>query len=168
MGYYQLIIAAITLALVCWILMGTSVDDGGLLMVVNNDRLTAVLIPLFLFIIAAYHAITYFMQYRKPGMIIDETGITDYSNKNGIGFIPWQHITGIEKKTVIRRDFLLIHLSNPDEYIERVRNPFKRKGRQTARSLFGTPLLLSNRELHCTFTALEDELQKAYTHYKSK
>lgn len=165
MGYYQLIIAAITLSFICWIWLGKTVDDGGLLMIKGSGRITALIIPGILFLIASYYAFSYFLQYRKPGLIIDSRGITDQSNYNGLGFIPWSDITGVEKRTLLRRDFLLIRLSDPDNYISRIKNPFRRKSLTASHRLLGTPLALSVRELNCTFSELENVVKRAYEAY---
>lgn len=166
MGYYQLVIAVITFSFICWILLGTTTDDGGLLMIKKGNRLTALIIPGLLFIVACYYAITYFLQYRKPGLIIDSKGITDLSNYNGLGFIPWHDITAIEKRTLLRRDFLLIRLSDPDKYISRTKNPFRRKSLTAGNRLLGTPLTLSVRELNCSFSDLEKSVQQAYQSFR--
>ncbi|MFT3676537.1 MAG: STM3941 family protein [Chitinophagaceae bacterium] len=165
MGYYQLVIAAITLSFVCWIVLGKTVDDGGLLLIKGSGRITALIIPGILFIISCYYALSYFFQYRKPGLVIDGTGITDQSNYNALGFIPWSDIKGIEKRTLLRRDFLLIRLSDPEKYISRVKNPFSRKSLSTSNRLLGTPLALSVRELNCTFSSLENSVKQAYETY---
>lgn len=166
MGYYQLIIAVITLSFICWIALGKTVDDGGMLMIKGSGRITALIIPGILFIISCYYAIAYFFQYRKPGLVIDSTGITDQSNYNALGLIPWSDIKGIEKRTLLRHDFLLIRLSDPEKYISRVKNPFRRKSLITSNRLLGTPLALSVRELSCSFSSLENSVKQAYEVYR--
>lgn len=165
LGYYQLLIAAITFSFICWIWLGKTVDDGGLLLIKGSSRITALIIPGILFLISCYYALSYFFQYRKPGLIIDSKGITDRSNYNGLGFIAWRDIAGIEKRTLLRRDFLLIRLSDTDKYISQVKNPFRRKSLTASNRLLGTPLALSVRELNCTFSDLENAVSKAYKKY---
>jgi regulator of protease activity HflC (stomatin/prohibitin superfamily) len=166
MGYYQLIIAVITLSFICWIALGKTVDDGGMLMIKSSGRITALIIPGILFIISCYYAIAYFFQYRKPGLVIDSTGITDQSNYNALGLIPWSDIKEIEKRTLLRRDFLLIRLSDPEKYISRVKNPFRRKSLIASNRLLGTPLAISVRELNCSFSSLENSVNQAYEVYR--
>ncbi|GAB3162586.1 hypothetical protein GCM10027291_00550 [Telluribacter humicola] len=38
---------------------------------------------------------------NKPGLIIDEFGITDNSNATSVGLIEWKDITKVEKKVVV-------------------------------------------------------------------
>lgn len=165
LGYYQLVIAIITFSFICWIALGKTADDGGMLMIKGSGRITALIIPCILFLISCYYALSYFLQYRKPGLIIDSNGITDQSNYNGLGLITWRDITGIEKRTLLRRDFLLIRLSDPDKYISRVKNPFRRKSLTASNRLLGTPLALSVRELNCSFSSLENSVKQAYRAY---
>jgi cytochrome c biogenesis protein CcdA len=59
---------------------------------------------------------------KKPGLIINQYGITDNTNSNSFGLIEWNDIVSIENKQVMSTKFLLLHTNKPEKYISRVNN----------------------------------------------
>lgn len=56
---------------------------------------------------------------KKPALIIDQAGITDYASSLSAGFIPWSDITGAGIATFHKQKFLGISLRNPQDYLEK-------------------------------------------------
>ncbi|WP_223816125.1 STM3941 family protein [Adhaeribacter rhizoryzae] len=95
---------------------------------------------------------------QKIGLIVDEHGITDYTNASSVGLIDWADITGIETEEVMSTKFLLIFTINPDKYLERVKG-FKRKLMQGNMKMYGTPLAITSTTLNYNFNDLEKLLK---------
>lgn len=66
-------------------------------------RISGVLSAVFFGICLVF--ITHKLFDNKPGLIIDQYGITNNTNAMGIGLIEWDDITGIEKKQVVSTHF---------------------------------------------------------------
>jgi hypothetical protein len=91
---------------------------------------------------------------KKVGLIVDEIGITDYTNASSVGLIDWVDITEIETEEVMSTKILLIFTLNPDKYLNRV-NGFKRKLMQGNMKMYGTPLAITSNTVNYNFDALE-------------
>lgn len=100
----------------------------------------------------------YKLMDKKPGLIIDEDGITDNSGAVNAGLIEWKDIISIDVKKIISTDLLIIHVNDPDKYINRA-------GRQKAwlmrrsMGLYGTPINISSTALKYNFDELYKLLQ---------
>lgn len=60
--------------------------------------------------------------YNKPGLIVSDEGITDYSTIVGVGLIEWVDIINIQEKGI----FITIFVADPVLYISRQTNFLKR------------------------------------------
>jgi hypothetical protein len=100
---------------------------------------------------------------NKPGMIIDESGITDNSSGVAAGQILWSDINSVSVITVQKQSFILLHVKNPQDYIDRQRGIFKKKMMQMNYKMYGSPLTLSANGLKITF----DELYELVLHHSS-
>lgn len=96
---------------------------------------------------------------NKPGLIIDESGIIDNSGAASAGLILWTDINSLSVMTVQKQKFILLHVKNPMDYIERQRGAFKRKMMQLNFKMYGSPLTISANGLKITF----DELHRLVT-----
>ena len=96
---------------------------------------------------------------KRPGLIVDEQGIYDNTSGTSIGLIRWEDITEIETKDISSTKVLLIHVSNPDAYLDKV-SGFKRKAMQMNYNMYGTPLSITANTLKYKFNALEQLLQE--------
>ena len=77
-----------------------------------------------------------------PGLIIDDGGITDYSNIASIGFIPWSDIDSIkEVKGDFNRNLIVIVVKNPEIYINK--SSRMSTGRKYQFQPFGSPILIN-------------------------
>lgn len=89
----------------------------------------------------------------KPGLIINEKGITDNSTATSVGFIPWRDITSVEPIKVVSTSFLIVHVKNPESYISKETNTLVKKSLQYNRKNHGSPIAIGS-------TTLAMKLQK--------
>jgi hypothetical protein len=57
---------------------------------------------------------------RSPALIIDERGLTDNASFTSAGFIPWSDIQAVQIMQVKRQPFLAIHVTDPEQYLQRL------------------------------------------------
>ena len=100
---------------------------------------------------------------KRPGLIIDENGITDNSNASSIGLIKWTDITEVKTEQVMSTKFFLVYVKNPDEYIEKPKSRIKRKLLQANMNKYGTPLSITSNTLSWDFDRLEKLIMKSIT-----
>lgn len=104
----------------------------------------------------------------KPGLKIDEYGITDNTNATSMGLIEWEDITGIEKKQVMSNRFLILHTNRPEKYIDRAKNVITKKAMDMNNKTYGSPITIISNSLKIDFNDLEKlirlelEKRKAY------
>ncbi|MBN2614925.1 MAG: hypothetical protein JXR71_04465 [Bacteroidales bacterium] len=104
---------------------------------------------------------------KKPGLIIDQQGITDNTTASSAGLIEWNDITAIETKKVLTNRFMLIRVSNPDYYLNRV-NGLKQKILRENLDLYETPISITTSTLKCTFQELEKLLNEKFNENRIK
>lgn len=56
----------------------------------------------------------------KPLIIADESGFTDSSNTNSMGFVPWKDVKNIYIATMQRNRMIQVELIYPDVYLDRL------------------------------------------------
>lgn len=103
---------------------------------------------------------------RTPGVIINDKGITDNSSGVSVGLITWNDITGISTTVVVTTKYLLLHVSNPEEYLAKA-NKTKARIMKANMKMVGTPLSISTNTLACTFDELEKIITDAFKEYNS-
>ncbi|MDR2222926.1 MAG: hypothetical protein LBE34_09310 [Flavobacteriaceae bacterium] len=79
----------------------------------------------------------------KPGLIINNQGIWDNATAVSAGLIPWKDILSIEEVEAYSQKFILVVVSNPEEYLNKVTNSFKRKAIEANFKQYGTPISIS-------------------------
>jgi hypothetical protein len=144
----------------------------GIFFVIVQSHVPGILLPLPVIIIIAVALLAivgflvgtlYFRQILKngPGLIIDDTGFTDYSSGLAAGYIPWTDVKGI--KTIsppkYKRRSISIILKNPNAFLERQPNALKRKAMTVNFRNYGSPIQLSANSLECSFDELLHHLQ---------
>jgi hypothetical protein len=97
---------------------------------------------------------------KKPGLIIDEEGITDHSSAIPAGFIPWSDITNIVEISIYKNRLLLIKVKDPSIYINRQTGFLKRKAVEYNYKNYGTPIAIGAQSLQYSFDELKSLLQK--------
>lgn len=92
---------------------------------------------------------------KKPGLIIDQKGIIDNSNATSVGLIEWSDINRIEKKQVMSTEFLILHINQPEKYIQRVKNIILKKAIEMNVKKYGSPISITCTSLEITIKELE-------------
>jgi len=103
---------------------------------------------------------------KKPGLIINQFGITDNTNSNSFGLIEWNDIVSIENKQVMSTKFLLLHTNNPEKYISRVNNFILKRTVKMNFKTYGTPISIASNSLKINFEELEFLLKKEFNKNK--
>jgi len=129
-------------------------------------------------IIAGYASIIFFgvcafALVRKafsnaPGLLIDKNGITDNSSGVSVGFIGWNDITKLSVSQVAQQNFIMVHVSDPDSYIQRQHNIFERKALAANYDMYGTPISITANGLKCDFDELFSLLTTGLIKYKKE
>ena len=114
-------------------------------------------------------AITIFRKFsdKKAGLIISRQGITDNSSGVSAGLIPWTDIKEIKVSQMMNQKFLMIIVSNPQDYLDKVTNPLKRNAMKMNYKTYGSPISISSNALHTNFDDLERLLVQKMNEYKS-
>lgn len=103
---------------------------------------------------------------KTPGLVINDKGIYDNASGISAGHIPWNDIVEISETIVVNQSFINIVVKNPDEYIKRQKNIFKRKLVQINYSSFGTAIAIPSVALNCEFNKLKRILQQEFEKHK--
>lgn len=91
---------------------------------------------------------------QKPGLIIDETGLTDNSGGLSAGTIPWADIEDISVLEIHKNKMIMIYVKDPQEYINRQSNVIKRKLMHMNNNSYGTPISITTNGLKTSFDDL--------------
>jgi hypothetical protein len=75
-----------------------------------------------------------------PAMIISDKDIYDHTGTAGDGLINWEDITGIRESQINGKKYLTIDVKHPQLYIDRQRNPVKRKMLVSMMEQHGSPI----------------------------
>ena len=91
---------------------------------------------------------------KKPGLIIDNTGLIDNSSGLAAGQILWADIDNISVIKVHSQKLIMLHVKNPQDYIDRQTSLIKRKGMQFNYKMYETPLSITSNGLNTSFDHL--------------
>ena len=125
--------------------------------------------------IAGYSSIVFFglcafvlikkLPDNKPGLIIDQTGLTDNSSGVSAGQILWTDIENISVIEIHSQKLIMLQVTNPQDYIDKQTSSFKRKMMQLNYKMYGTPLSITSNGLKISFdellSTLTDKLNAA-------
>jgi len=104
---------------------------------------------------------------KKAGLIINKQGIIDNSSGVSAGLVTWSDIEEIKVIQVMNQKFLMFIVKNPQQYIDRVTNPIKRKGMEINYKSYGSPISISANSLKTNFDGLYNLLTEKIKEYKS-
>lgn len=96
---------------------------------------------------------------HKPGLIISNEGITDNSSGVSAGFIPWTDVVAIDETQVYNQKFINVIVKNPQDYIDRESNAFKRKMMQVNHKSYRTLIGISANALQYDYAELKSLLE---------
>ena len=149
----------------------------GLWFLVNPPKINNPILgnPTLIFIVGlvsilffGFVAITIFRKFsdKKAGLIISKEGITDNSSGVSAGQIPWTDILEIKVSQVMSQKFLMLIVSNPQDYLDKVTNPLKRNTMKMNYKTYGSPISISSNALQTDFDNLYKLLKEKMREYK--
>jgi hypothetical protein len=100
---------------------------------------------------------------KKPGLVLNSSGIIDNSSGVAAGFIPWSEITGAEIFEMHRQKILIIKVKSPQTYIDRG-NALRRAANKMNAKMGGSPIAITSSTLKIAFP----ELLSTFEHYHQK
>lgn len=73
-------------------------------------------------VLCAYSAVIFIKRLinYKPLIILDESGFTDNSGADPIGFVPWSDVKNIYMVTMRHNKLIQVELAYPEEYLNRM------------------------------------------------
>jgi hypothetical protein len=102
----------------------------------------------------------------QHGLVIDERGIFDNSRVTSIGMVPWKDICGIsEAKGDFKQPLIVVHVVNPDSYV--YKTPKFAPSRQVLVKQFGSPVVISPRNLECDPAELKQWIEEGISSWGS-
>lgn len=101
---------------------------------------------------------------KKPAMVLDEEGFTDYTSGVNTGKVLWKDVTGICLKEGMGQQFIMLKVKDPEKYIEREKNPLKLRILQMNNRLYETPINISAKGMKISFEDLYQLLKEKATH----
>lgn len=91
---------------------------------------------------------------KRPALTLTSEGIEDHSNAVSLGLIPWRDILAVEPLKVLRQEFLIIRVANPQEYLVKSTNYFKRASLKYNFRHYGSPLAITANTLKISLSEL--------------
>jgi hypothetical protein len=108
------------------------------------------------------------MPSDKPGLIIDDTGLTDNSSGLPAGQILWSDIEKVSVNEISGQRIIMLHAKNPQDYIDRQTSLFVRKGMELNNRLYGKPLSLTANGLKISLEDLLALVTKKFEETRQK
>jgi hypothetical protein len=100
---------------------------------------------------------------KKPGLVIDNTGITDNCSVLKAKHIKWENIIKIKNNNLLIVQFISIYINNPDEYIKQFKSKLSIKMLKWDKKMASTPINISVDSLKCKPKELISILQSKLT-----
>lgn len=95
---------------------------------------------------------------KKPGLVIDGEGITDNSSGVSAGKILWKDVKDISAQEVMSQKFIMLKMKNPEFYLQREKNPIKKRMMELNYRLYQTPVNISANGLKIGFDKLYSQI----------
>ncbi len=105
---------------------------------------------------------------RRPGLVIDERGITDHSSGVSVGLVEWADIQEMATTRIVTEPFLVLRTAEPEKYIARAPNALIRRAMQANYRMTGSPLNLSARSLPISFEELVELIQREWERHREE
>ncbi len=97
---------------------------------------------------------------KKPGLIIDDKGLTDHSNMLSPGFIPWGEIISIKTaEGDFKRPLIVVMVNNPDAFLNK--KPKMRASLEYQYRQYGSPIVINPAILECDVQQLIEWLNES-------
>jgi hypothetical protein len=103
---------------------------------------------------------------KKPGLIIDEEGITDNSSGVAAGKILWSDIKKVSVERVSGQQLIMVEVKNPQQYIKAQKNPLKKSMMTLNYSLYKTPIHITAMGMKVKFDNLYKAVENGFQQSK--
>jgi hypothetical protein len=100
---------------------------------------------------------------RRPGLVLNSSGIVDNASGVAAGFIPWSEVTGASLYEIQGQKMLRIGVRDPRKYVERG-GALKRALNRANSKMGGSPVAISSASLKIDFP----ELLSLFARYQRK
>lgn len=90
---------------------------------------------------------------KKPGLVLNNSGIIDNASSLSAGLIPWSDVVGSEIFEVQKQKMLIVKVRNPQKYINRG-NWLRKTMTKSTYKMCGSPISISSNTLNITFPEL--------------
>lgn len=107
------------------------------------------------------------LRQKGPAFIVTDEGFTDHSSGVSVGFVPWEDVVEIKAKSIVGASYLRVTVKNPETYIQREKNPFKRMMIRANHKQFKAAVSISAGAIRCSFEELQDLLDRRFKAYKA-
>ena len=104
---------------------------------------------------------------RRPGLIIDRTGVVDHSSALDAATIPWLDILDVYEREYRRRPFAVLKVRTSEKYIEAV-SGMARTARRNYFRWFGSPIAMTAANLAIDHLGLMQALSEGLRRYGRK
>lgn len=104
---------------------------------------------------------------KRPGLIIDNQGITDNATSVVNGLIPWEDVFSFVECQVKSNKFIMVYVLNPQEYIDKQTSFIKRKSMEANLKTYGTSVFINMTFLAISQQDLLDKLNQRLDQYRS-
>lgn len=108
----------------------------------------------------------------RPGLIIDDLGITDNSSAVAVGRVFWHDVTDVESFEMYGRrhagpisKFVILRVKKPQRYLDQQMAFLKRQAMQTNFKMCGTPVTITSNTLKITHQDLYTLLRRKHAEY---
>ena len=137
----------------------------GILFVTSPEKYTSSIMrsPTIIFITGLasilFFSLCFFFISKKlgdnsPGLVISDDGILDNSSGVSAGQIMWTEIEDIYVIEIHRQKLIMLQVKNPQDYINKQTNGFKRKLMTLNYKMYGTPISITSNGLKISFDEL--------------
>ena len=99
---------------------------------------------------------------KKEGIWISKDEVNDQSSGIAAGKILWKDVKNIRVETVDGQHFILLEVSNPEEYIQQQQNPLKKRAMDMNYQLYKTPICITANFITISFEQLLELLQTGF------
>ena len=126
----------------------------------NSIYLGAIVgVSLTIFSITFLSALDYIktMFDKTAALTITDDGLNDNLSIFSVGNVSWAEVTDIKISSVLKTDFLIICVTNPQMFIDR-KNIFKRKPLKSFLKKFGSPVVISQKRVDYNLKELKNIL----------
>ena len=101
---------------------------------------------------------------KKPGLVLDSSGVFDNASGVAAGFIPWSEVLGAGVYEIQGQKMLIIGVRDPQKYLDRG-SALKRTLNKASYKMVGSPIAISSVALKIDFSELVSLFDRYYEKY---